>query len=316
VPDLSDLIRLRGDRPTSGWRGAFYAVTRGLVNPGLSPAEAQRHRLVDRVKTRLGGDHSIACASVKGGVGKTTLSAGLGLTLAEHRGDRIVALDANPDAGTLADRLTGHCGVTVRELIDNLDTITTWTDISHYTSLAGRLNVLASEQDPAMSEAFSRREYEAVLGTLKKFFNIVITDSGTGLVHSAMGGVLDGAGTLVVAATPTVDAASRASKTLDWLDLHGYGELVAGAVIALSGDRCSREVDRAAITAHFAARCYTVIEIPYDPDLAIGAAMSLAAMRQRTRDAFLKLAAAVGDQFSWGPPARTAPTDELSRRAS
>ena len=48
----------------------------------------------------------IAVASVKGGVRKTTVAACLGLALAEHRGDRVVALDANPDTGTLADRLT------------------------------------------------------------------------------------------------------------------------------------------------------------------------------------------------------------------
>src|SRR5207302_10601687 len=126
----------------------------------------------------LAGWHSMTGSSMKGGVGKTTIAAGLGLTLAEHRGDRIVALDANPDAGTLADRLTGHCGITVRELIDNIDSVRSWTDMAHYTSLAGRLQVLASEQDPAMSEAFSREEYRAVCALLAKFYNVIITDSG------------------------------------------------------------------------------------------------------------------------------------------
>ena len=56
----------------------------------------------------LPGAHRVAVTSIKGGVGKTTVAACLGLVLAEHRGDRVVALDANPDAGTLADRLTGE----------------------------------------------------------------------------------------------------------------------------------------------------------------------------------------------------------------
>jgi MinD-like ATPase involved in chromosome partitioning or flagellar assembly len=96
------------------------------------------------------------------------------------------------------------------------------TAVSHYTSLAGRLQVLASEQDPAMSEAFSRGEYERICAVLARFYNIIITDSGTGLVHSAMEGTLALADSLVVVGAPTVDGASRASKTLDWLVWGGW----------------------------------------------------------------------------------------------
>ena len=302
APALGDLVRHRKARPTRGWRAAAYAVSGGAWNPGLSPAEDERRGLIARARTQLRGWHTVTVTNMKGGIGKTTVTAGLGLTLAEHRGDRIVALDANPDAGTLADRLTGHCGITVREFIQNLDTIKSWTDIAHYTSLAGRLQVLASEQDPAMSEAFSRGEYEAVCEVLTGFYNVILTDSGTGLVHSAMGGALDGTKTLVIAASPTVDGASRSSKTLDWLIAHGYDGLVARAVVALSCDRSSRYVDRAAIVEHFRARCHAVVEIPPDPHLAIGGLIDLEELRQDTREAFLRLAAAVAEQFSWDAP--------------
>jgi MinD-like ATPase involved in chromosome partitioning or flagellar assembly len=302
TPVLGDLVRHRKARPTRGWRGVAYAVSRGAWNPGLSSAEDERRSLITRARTQLPGWHTVTVTNMKGGIGKTTVTAGLGLTLAEHRGDRLVALDANPDAGTLADRLTGHCGITVRELIQNLATIKSWTDIAHYTSLAGRLQVLASEQDPAMSEAFSRAEYEAVCEVLTRFYNVILTDSGTGLVHSAMGGALDGTKTLVIAASPTVDGASRSSKTLDWLIAHGYGELVERAVVALSCDRSSRYVDRAAILSHFQARCHAVVEIPPDPHLAIGGLINLDELRQDTRDAFLRLAGAVAEQFGWDDP--------------
>jgi MinD-like ATPase involved in chromosome partitioning or flagellar assembly len=301
-PALTDLVRTRKARPNQGWRGAAYVLSRGAWNPGLSPVEAEHRRLITQARTHLAGWHTVTVSNMKGGIGKTTVAAGLGLTLAEHRGDRIVALDANPDAGTLADRLSGHCGVTVRELINNLDTIKSLVDIAHFTSLAGRLQVLASEQDPAMSEAFSRDEYEAVCEVLTRFYNVIITDSGTGLVHSAMGGALDGTKTLVIAAAPTVDGASRSSKTLDWLIAHGYRELVDRAVVALSCDRSSRDVDREAIVNHFRARCRAVVEIPADPHLAIGGMINLDELHPRTRDAFLRLAAAVAEQFSWDSP--------------
>ena len=43
--------------------------------------------------------------SRKGGAGKTTTALMLGHTFASWRGDRVVALDANPDAGSLAHRV-------------------------------------------------------------------------------------------------------------------------------------------------------------------------------------------------------------------
>jgi MinD-like ATPase involved in chromosome partitioning or flagellar assembly len=298
--DLTDdvLVRRRVERPSSGWRRAVFSVSGGLVNPGVSEAEAARNVLLRRVRRHLPGAHQIAVSSLKGGVGKTTVSAVLGLTLAEHRGDRVVAVDANPDAGTLADRLTGEIGVTVRQMLDNIESIDSLTAVSHYTSLAGRLQVLASEQDPAMSEAFNRGEYEAVCAVLARFYNIIITDSGTGLVHSAMEGTLALADSLVVVGSPTVDGASRASKTLDWLVAHGYAEQVADAVVVLSCDRVSPEIDRERVRGHFASRSRAVVEVPYDPHLATGGRLDLAAMRQPTRDAFLELAALIADEFS------------------
>jgi hypothetical protein len=112
--------------------------TGGLIDPGPGRDELARRALLHRIRRPLPAPHRVAVMSIKGGVGKTTVAACLGLTLAEHRGDRIVVLDANPDAGTLAERLTGEAGVTVRELLRDLDRIHSWSDMSRYTSLAGR----------------------------------------------------------------------------------------------------------------------------------------------------------------------------------
>jgi MinD-like ATPase involved in chromosome partitioning or flagellar assembly len=298
--DLTDdtIVRARAERPTVGWRRAVFSASGGRINPGVSEEEAARNVLLRRIRRHLPGAHQIAVSSLKGGVGKTTVSAVLGLTLAEHRGDRVVALDANPDAGTLADRLTGEIGVTVRQMLDNIASIDSLTAVSHYTSLAGRLQVLASEQDPAMSEAFNRDEYEQICAVLARFYNIIITDSGTGLVHSAMEGTLALADSLVVVGAPTVDGASRASKTLDWLVAHGYAEQVADAVVVLCCDRVSPEIDRDRVRGHFLARCRGVVEIPYDPHLATGGRLDLAALREPTQMAFLELGALIADEFS------------------
>jgi MinD-like ATPase involved in chromosome partitioning or flagellar assembly len=292
------ILRSRPDEPDRGWRRALLRGTGGLVNPGPGAAELRERDLLHRIRRPLMQSHRIAVTSIKGGVGKTTVSTLLGLVMAEHRGDRVIVLDANPDAGTLADRLTGETSVTVRELLRDLDRIGSWTEMSRYTSLAGRLQVLASEQDPAAGDAFSREEYEHICALLDRFFNVIITDSGTGLVHSAMEGTLKLADSVIIVGAPTVDGAGRAAKTLDWLLAHGHGSLASEAVAVLSCDRTSADVDLPRIREHFAARCRAVIEIPHDPHLATGGRVQLSRLRPQTRDAAYQLAAVMADRFT------------------
>ncbi|BBG00981.1 MULTISPECIES: MinD/ParA family ATP-binding protein [Pseudonocardia] len=292
------LMRRTAERPRRGWRKVLYEATGGRYNPGISEDEAGRNVLLRRIGRQLPGAHRIAVTSIKGGIGKTTVTACLGLTLAEHRGDRVVALDANPDAGTLADRLTGETSITVRQMLEKIDDIDSLTEMSRYTSLAGRLQVLASDQDPAMSEGFNREEYTRISTVLSRFCNILLTDSGTGLVHSAMEGTLELADTVVVVGAPTVDGASRAGKTLDWLAAHGHREHAENAIVVLSQDRASHEVDAEKIHDHFAQRCRAVHSVPSDPHLAAGGRIDLDLLREPTREAFLRIAASVSDDFA------------------
>jgi MinD-like ATPase involved in chromosome partitioning or flagellar assembly len=303
------IVRPAEEAPAHGWRRWIHRWSGGLLHPGPGGDELARRALLHRIRRPLAETHRIAVTSIKGGVGKTTVAACLGLVLAEHRGDRVVVLDANPDAGTLADRLTGESAVTVRELLRDLDRIRSWADMSRYTSLAGRLQVLASEQDPASSDAFSREEYEHISALLARFFNLTVTDSGTGLVHSAMEGTLKLADSLIVVGAPTVDGASRAAKTLDWLLAHGHSGLAAEALVVLSHDRVSAAVDQRRIRAYFTSRCRAVVDVPHDPPLATGGRIELGRLDQRTRDAFLQLAALVTDRFPTGaaPPPRAEP---------
>ena len=165
--------------------------------------------------------------SLKGGVGKTTMTATLGATFASLRGDRVVAVDANPDRGTLSQKIPLETSATVRHLLRDAQRVRRYTDVRAYTSQgASRLEVLASEQDPAVSEAFSEDDYRRTVNLLEHFYNIVLTDCGTGLMHSAMYGVLGVADQIVVVSSGSIDGARSASATMDWLDAHGHGDLV------------------------------------------------------------------------------------------
>ncbi len=301
LSDLSSAQLLRPARPVprTGWRRAVYVASGGAVNPGESEADAARRALVARVNQPLQGCYKIAMLSLKGGVGKTTTTAALGATFASLRGDRVVAVDANPDRGTLAEKVPVETTATVRHLLRDAALVRRYSDVRAYTSQGpSRLEVLASEQDPAVSEAFSELDYRRAVDLLEHFYNIVLTDCGTGLMHSAMRGVLDVADSLVVVSSSSIDGARSASATLDWLDAHGYGDLVARSTAVINYvRRSSGGVDLDRVAAHFAVRCRTVARLPFDPHLDEGAEIELEKLAPRTRTAMLELAAVVADDF-------------------
>ncbi|MFI7539523.1 AAA family ATPase [Streptosporangium sp. NPDC049376] len=300
--DPDSLLRGRRNAPSGGWRRLIYTASAGLIKPGESPEVRRRRELATRARTPVAtGHHRVAVLSLKGGVGKTTTTVGLGATLAQSRGDRVIAVDANPDRGTLSDKVKLETAATVRDLLNERKQIKRYVDVRAFTSQApSRLEILASDRDPSVSEAFSASDYQAVAQVLENFYSICITDCGTGLLHSAMSGVLGLADQLVLVSSPSVDGARAASATLDWLEAHHYEELVRSATVVLCSvrPRSKSTVDLDRLEAHFAARCRAVIRVPYDPHLEEGAEIELDRLQPATRDAYLRLAASVGDGFA------------------
>ncbi len=300
--DLSSARLLRQTKrpPQSGWRRMVHLLSGRLINPGESPADVRRRELTARVNQPLLGCHKIAMLSLKGGVGKTTVTATLGATFASLRGDRVIAVDANPDRGTLSQKIPLETSATVRNLLRDAQRVRRYTDVRAYTSQgSSRLEVLASEQDPAVSEAFSEEDYRQTITLLEHFYNIVLTDCGTGLMHSAMYGVLGVADQLIIVSSSSIDGARSASATMDWLDAHGHGDLVRNAVAVVNNvSRSAGGVDLDRVAEHFAARCRAVVRIPFDAHLQEGAEVDLERLEPATRLALLELAAAVADAFA------------------
>jgi MinD-like ATPase involved in chromosome partitioning or flagellar assembly len=297
------LLPSRRRAPSPGWRRILYQVSAGLVRVPESAAELRRRDMISRIRTPVaGGHHRVAVLSLKGGVGKTTTTVGLGATLASLRGDRVIAVDANPDRGTLSDKVRLETAATVRDLLNERGQIERYADVRAFTSQApSRLEVLGSDRDPTVSVAFSEDDYAEVSRVLEHYYSICLTDCGTGLLHSAMTGVLRLTDQIVLISSPSVDGARSASATLDWLAAHEYSDLVQGAVVVLSivrpGSRSTVDLDR--LEQHFAARCRAVTRIPYDAHLEEGAEVELDQLSRATAEAYLALAAIVGDGLAW-----------------
>ena len=263
------------------------------MNLGDSPRVRARKELDARIdKSFEGGARFIPVLTRKGGVGKTTITALLGMAMADVREDRVVAIDANPDRGTLAERISKQTRATVRDVVTKAASINSFSD---FTALVShdetRLDILASDTDPLLSEAFDENDYNV----------IVLTDCGTGIVHSVMRATLQRADSVVIVSGGSVDEARLASETLTWLEANGFGELVRNAIVALNtATQGTNLVKIDEIETHFRSRVREVVRIPYDPQLAAGSAINYSSLKPLTRESARELAALVAD----GLPAR------------
>lgn len=266
---------------------------------GSKKEEAERQRKLDLIRTPVLSCYRIAVISLKGGVGKTTTTTALGATLATERQDKILAIDANPDAGTLGRRVRRETGATIRDLVQAIPYLNSYMDIRRFTSQApSGLEIIANDVDPAVSTTFNDEDYRRAIDVLGKQYPIILTDSGTGLLYSAMRGVLDLADQLIIISTPSVDGASSASTTLDWLSAHGYAELVQRSITVISGVRETGKMIKVDdIVQHFETRCRGVIVVPFDEHLSAGAEVDLDMMRPKTREAYFNLSALVAEDF-------------------
>ncbi|HET6673661.1 MAG TPA: MinD/ParA family protein, partial [Agromyces sp.] len=293
---LIDLNRTTRPAPHGGLNRFLYEASLHLVNLGDSAKVRAHKELSARIQKRFeGGARFIPVLTRKGGVGKTTITALLGMALADARDDRVIAIDANPDRGTLAERVDRQTRETVRDVVTKASSIGGYTDFSRFVSRdETRLDILASDTDPTLSEAFDDNDYNVVAGLAARYYSLVLTDCGTGIVHSVMRATLQRADSVVIVSGGSVDEARLASETLTWLEANGFGELVRNAVVAINlATQGTHLVKVDEIEAHFQSRVREIVRIPYDPQLAAGSVVNWHELRPVTQHAARELAALV-----------------------
>lgn len=286
--------------PEGFWPAFVYAVTLHLVNIGDSPRVRARKELDARISTAFeGGARFVPVLTRKGGVGKTTITTLMGMAMASVRDDRVIAIDANPDRGTLSERVSRQTRATVRDVVNRASSINGFTDFTTLISRdETRLDILASDTDPMLSEAFDEDDYNVVADLAARYYSVVLTDCGTGIVHSVMRATLQRADSLVIVSGGSVDEARLASETLTWLEANGYGELVRESIVAINtATQGTNLVKLEEIEAHFASRVREVVRIPYDEHLAAGSVISWNELRPLTRQSARELAALVAESM-------------------
>ncbi|KUI05381.1 chromosome partitioning protein ParA [Mycolicibacterium acapulense] len=281
-----------------GWRHVLYMLTR--INLGLSPDELYEMELHTRIRRNARDSYQIGVFGLKGGVGKTAVTVALGSAMSKVRGDRILAVDADPDGGNLADRAGRQSAATIADLLADKE-LQRYNDIRAYTSMNGaNLEVLSSEEYSGARREFNDEDWKGVTNIVSRYYNLVLADCGAGLFQPAARGVLSTVSGLVIVASASIDGARQAAMTMDWLRQNGYQDLLSRSCVVINHIVSGKpNIDVEDLVAQFERHVPPgrVIVLPYDKHIAAGTEIQLDLLGKTFRRRIVELAAALSDDF-------------------
>lgn len=156
--------------------------------------------------------------SGKGGVGKTTISANLGATLAV-KGYNVCLIDADIGLKNL-DLVLGLENRIVYTILDVINGNKGVMEVLVKHKFLKNLNLLASSQI-ANKDMISPEDMENIISVLSKHFHYIIIDSPAG-IERGFKNAISAAQHAIIVTTPDLTAISDADRVIGLLENNGY----------------------------------------------------------------------------------------------
>lgn len=306
VPTLRDFLADKPELPAvlaeEGWQGTVRRLTGSSINPPPGRRERTHLEAIADVQRRLDGPRTVVVVNPKGGAHKTTATLLLAATMGTMRGGYTLAWDNNETRGTLGWR--APLAVHTRTAVDLLEEVDRFqdpvlgqiADLDRYVRYQGstQFDVLASDEDAAGAATIGSREFDRLHTALRRFYRIIMVDTGNNMRSSNWEAAVAAADELVVVSTLREDTAASAVWLIDGLRERGYHDKVSNAVTLLAAPslQIDKDLQRRA-RSHFAGLTREVLDVPYDRSLVSGARLNYQALQPETREAWLLASAAV-----------------------
>lgn len=303
VPGLVELDQLQVRRKSvpakQGWRGVVHNVTRINLPPG--PDETYELALKERVQRMVRTTFPITVMGVKGGVGKTVVTEVLGSTFSAVRGDRVIAVDLDPDAGNLISRHGRESGLSIADLAAERSA-SRYLDVRAHTSQskATRLEVLTGPDFVSTPAPLQESQLDAVMPILGEHYSVVLIDTGTGLKTNLMAAVLRQSRALVMVSSASIDSLEETQVSLEWLRHNGYQQLLDTMVLVINNVQRGKpnvSLDRAVKQFGRQIGRERIFVMPFDNHIFEGRQITLELLSAKTRRRYLELAARIAELF-------------------
>ncbi|MGW0737013.1 nucleotide-binding protein [Streptomyces sp. NPDC002851] len=232
----------------------------------------------------------IAVSSIRGGVGKTTVSALLARTFNHYRQDPVLALEMDPALGTLPVRLGAETvRWSVADLAQLLNPSMLLTDVTGYLVPVTDGGWLLPASQGRIGAMVDVEMYRTVTLALRRYFGVSVVDCEC-LPGEVARTAMATAHARVVVAPVTAEGVNGTRRVLDWLAGLPRGVL-ATTVVALTASSPDTSLDVKKATAHLREAGVAVVPFPYDRHLGAGGTIQNALLGEDTRRAAARLAA-------------------------
>ncbi|TDD62768.1 hypothetical protein E1293_43775, partial [Actinomadura darangshiensis] len=256
---------------------------------GASGQIRNQAEISDYLRRPVGGFRQITVVSVRGGAGKTTVAALLATELARHRTDRVIAMDADAELGSLPLRLGVRSEMSLFELAAQRPR--SFEEAARYMQQTrDGLWVLAATRGGRITGEFGYDTFQAAFSAVSRYVSIAVTDCSAGILTDLHKGILGQSHSVVLVTPGTVDGALSARGALEWFAQGGQQRLLPRTVIAMVSHAPQIGADLTRATQMLTAWGTPVVHVPYDRHVAAGSAFDMTRLGEGAQAAVSRIA--------------------------
>ncbi|SHM52578.1 MinD/ParA family ATP-binding protein [Streptomyces yunnanensis] len=288
---LAGAVHLKPQRGESLTARAARALRRTLSSSAAHEV-AEITRTAEVLQRPVTTGRQICVTSIRGGSGKSTLSALLGTTYAHYRQDPVLVLEADPALGSLPQRLGAQTlRWTTSEVADIVKPNMSLLDVTGYlVQLPNNAWLLPASQGQ-IGAMLDSGAYERAVVALRRYFGVMVIDCETLPAEVARVALAAAHGRILTTpATPEGIASTYA--VLQWMQKLPR-HVIAGTVVVLTAlmPRPGLDLDEAA--QQLRSTGVNVQVVPFDRHLAAGGPVHTELLAPPTRQAAARIAADV-----------------------
>ncbi|RFA03630.1 MinD/ParA family protein, partial [Mycobacterium tuberculosis] len=217
----------------------------------------------------------------------------------ECRPENVIAIDAVPSFGTLADRIDESPPGDYAAIINDTD-VQGYADIrEHLGQNTVGLDVLAGNRTSDQPRPLVPAMFSAVLSRLRRTHTVIVIDTSPDLEHDVMKAVLQSTDTLVFVSGITADRSRPVLRAVDYLRAQGYHELVSRSTVILNHTDSITDKDALAYLTERFTKVGAIVEaMPFDPHLAKGGIIdTVHELNKKSRLRLFEITAGLADKY-------------------